>query len=408
MGKNRDHKYAESCADYQQKTGLKANPKLAEVVKTYLKKVRQERKRETAKAAAAEETKGESPNGNDSANDIEEAWLSEDDGDVACTWADPSNVPVCIAMPDGAYTFSVKQSKCDDNSDIECPYACISDARGPLRGTYSFKQSLLVAKSQDSHLVYSSDSAMAPGYCFLSDQQQISYALKIEALREERSKVPAARVRSCLCFVPVAFPDGNQRDPRGLMVDVMLFDTCANRVFISYEFYLHMKATGRILAACPYRTKDISCNGTCDGSGKIRGWCMFDIAFQGGRMRVVAEIVNQLGQNMIFGCRYMELMGVSIDFFTSEVHVRSLDFVYETRPEKEELPEVTVGYPLDGSVPSAKIFLTKLYLDRAEALVSEQFTRESVERLKAPSQLDSDLFLKKSYSLMCQVADKAI
>ena len=90
-------------------------------------------------------------------------------------------------------------------------------------------------------------------------------------------------------------------------------------------------------------------------------------------------------------------MGVSIDFFTSEVHVRSLDFVYETRPEKEELPEVTVGYPLDGSVPSAKIFLTKLYLDRAEALVSEQFTRESVERLKAPSQLDSDLFLKKSY-----------
>jgi len=64
------------------------------------------------------------------------------------------------------------------------------------------------------------------------------------------------------------------------------------------------------------------------------------------------------------------------------------------------LPQVTVGYPKDGSIPDIAVAFAKLCFSKEEALYKQEFTTQSMGKIsRPPKKLNGDKYKKEAFTL---------
>ena len=217
-------------------------------------------------------------------------------------------------------------------------------------------------------------------------------------LDREQSKPPINRIKVCLTWIAVALYR-KTCEAQGVLISPMLFDNCANRAFINYPFFLHLHKRGYITQIGKY-TVDRFCNGSCGGKGRIWGWCILTVCTGYLVFDWCFEIVMDLGLDMILGCRFMEIAATTICYHDKMIYTRINNFAHEQQPKDNELPQVTVGYPQNGSVPHEPQEFARICFSKEEALYRQEFTVESMSKVTCPpKKINGDQYMKKAFTL---------
>ena len=150
-----------------------------------------------------------------------------------------------------------------------------------------------------------------------------------------------------------------------------LWDSCCNRAFIDLELFRKLHKAGLIVSVRIY-DKIRKCRGSCNGAGNVLGWCILQMSFGEHCFKYCFEIVSDLGVPYMIGLRFMELFQTVTDHGKQRIDIRLASISYLEKPKGDALPKATMGYPKDGSMPSATVPLCNLYL-------SEKAASESME-----------------------------
>ena len=228
----------------------------------------------------------------------------------------------------------------------------------------------------------------------------VEHAKKVrrKVLDRDQAKPPISRHRVCLTWFAAALYR-KTCEPQGVLVTPVLFDNCANRAFMNYQFFLHLYKRGYITQLDKY-TVDRFCNGSCGGKGRIWGWCILTLCTGHQVFEWCFEIVVDLGLDMILGCRFMEIASTTICYHDKMIYTRITNFAHEQQPKPNELPQVTVGYPQDGCIPDEPRQFAQICFSKEEALYRQEFTVESMSRVTCPpKKINGDKYMKKAFTL---------
>ena len=78
------------------------------------------------------------------------------------------------------------------------------------------------------------------------------------------------------------------------------------------------------------------------------GWCILWLDFKTTRFPWCFEIVEDLGVEMMLGCRLMELTAAVTDHGLNQIYVRVREVAFETKPDGDDLPQATLGFNSEG------------------------------------------------------------
>ena len=122
----------------------------------------------------------------------------------------------------------------------------------------------------------------------------------LKSAQKEMIEAPTQRQQTSLTWIALVVLAVGQGQP-GYLLGV-LWDSCCNRAFISDKLYEKLAKSGHVRASRGFMEPRY-CSGSCGGRSRIKGWCILWLDFNGKRLPWCFEIVENLGVEMMIGCR---------------------------------------------------------------------------------------------------------
>jgi len=209
-------------------------------------------------------------------------------------------------------------------------------------------------------MLYHTWSPDPPGLDVANTMVDIPEDVKQWCNEENVAIPPVDRFSTTLTWVAIKFARKGAS-----FITSALYDSCANRWFIDFQFFCKLVAA-KLTAGVQKYTRKPKINGSCGGRQEIWGWCAFYFSTGGPWMWYAAEVVPNLGVNVMIGARFMEITGSILDHGTQTIHVRRYQTELEAQDD-ERMPKAIMPTAKDGSLYLKPKFFGKVYYTEKEA-----------------------------------------